>query len=82
MALSWEDGLISKGDTVTSEWFVSCEGALGDSASNRWRRAHMGLFERAIDGVISCLEPRGELACSHSTIRISFRREHMMLPCR
>ena len=74
MAFSWEDGLISKGDTATSEeWFVSWEGALGDSASNRWRRAHVGLFEEVVDGVIPRLEPRGGLACSHNTIRISLR---------
>jgi hypothetical protein len=30
------------------------------------------------DGV----EPKGGLACSHNTIRISFHRGHMMLQCR
>ncbi len=33
----------------------------------------MGLFEEEVDSVIPCLEPKGELACSHSTIRISLR---------
>ncbi len=33
----------------------------------------MGVFEEEVDGVIPHLEPKGELACSHSTIRISLR---------
>jgi hypothetical protein len=32
-------------------------------------------IKEEVDGMIPRLEPQGELACSHSTIRISFQRE-------